>query len=259
MVTVRDHTPITIADVADVQLGPAMRRGALDKNGAEAVGGVVITRFGKNPLETIKETKERIAMIADGLPERAVVDWEETSRDAVEDFAAQEGIAEPFAHPSPDTELNQAAWLPWTKAAPRKDWPQWLTTSKVTVVPFYDRSGLISETLGTLEDALFQQVLITIIVVVIMVLHLRSSVLISSMLPLAVLVTFIAMKMFGVDANVVALAGIAIAIGTVVDVGIVLTENVLKHLDEGLGSNFQSLHPTQLFATAIDPCISRIH
>ncbi len=76
--------------------------------------------------------------------------------------------------------------------------------------------------------------LVTIIVVLIMVLHLRSSLLISAMLPLAVLVTFIAMKSFGVDANIVALSGIAIAIGTVVDVGIVLTENILKHLDEAL-------------------------
>ncbi len=97
---------------------------------------------------------------------------------------------------------------------------------------FYDRSGLITETLNTLDEALLQQILITIIVVVLMVLHLRTSMLISVMLPLAVLITFIAMKLFGVDANVVALSGSAIAIGTVVDVGIVLTENILKHLDE---------------------------
>ncbi len=232
VVAVRDHTPITIADVAEVELGPAMRRGALDKNGAEAVGGVVITRFGENPLETIKETKKKIEQLSDGLPERAIVDWAAVSRDDVAAFAEEQGLADAFAAPTPETALNQSVWLPWTKTNPRDTWPAWLNTSKVTVVPFYDRSGLIAETLGTLEDALFQQILITIIVVVIMVLHLRSSVLISSMLPLAVLVTFIAMKMFGVDANVVALAGIAIAIGTVVDVGIVLTENVLKHLAE---------------------------
>lgn len=232
VVAVRDHTPITIGDVAEVQLGPAMRRGALDKNGAEAVGGVVITRFGKNPLETIKETKRKIEQIEDGLPERAIVDWGQVSRQEVEIFAQESGIESPFSAPAPETSLNQESWLPWTKTTAQDSWPVWLNTSKVTIVPFYDRSGLIAETLGTLEDALFQQVLITIIVVVIMVLHLRTSVLISAMLPLAVLVTFIAMKLFGVDANVVALAGIAIAIGTVVDVGIVLTENVLKHLDE---------------------------
>lgn len=232
VVAVRNHTPITIADVAEVKLGPAMRRGALDKNGAEAVGGVVISRFGENPLETIKETKAKITRVSEGLPERAVIDWSATSRDEVEAFAKQQGLSDPFTAPSPETEINQPVWLPWTKTAPREDWPGWLNTSKVTVVPFYDRSKLIAETLGTLEDALFQQILITIIVVVIMVMHLRTAVLISSMLPLAVLGTFITMKLFGVDANVVALAGIAIAIGTVVDVGIVLTENVLKHLGE---------------------------
>jgi Cu(I)/Ag(I) efflux system membrane protein CusA/SilA len=232
VVMVRNNTPITVGDVAEVELGPAMRRGALDKNGAEAVGAVVITRFGENPLETIKETKKKIEQVSAGLPERAVIDWTKVTQEEVEEFAEAQKIDPVFAKASPDTTLNQEAWLPWAKSTDRAQWPEWLTTSKITVVPFYDRSGLIAETLGTLEDALFQQVLITIIVVIIMVLHLRTSVLISIMLPLAVLVTFIAMKLSGVDANVVALAGIAIAIGTVVDVGIVLTENVLKHLDE---------------------------
>lgn len=232
VVTVRDHTPITVADVAEVELGPAMRRGALDKNGAEAVGGVVITRFGENPLATIKETKKQIAQLSTGLPERVVIDWTRVTRPEVDSFAQSIGLKSIFLGPAPDTTLNQDTWLPWSKITPRTDWPEWLTTSKITIIPFYDRSGLIAETLGTLESALFQQVLITIIVVIIMVLHLRTSLLISAMLPLAVLITFITMKIVGIDANVVALAGIAIAIGTVVDVGIVLTENILKHLDE---------------------------
>jgi Cu(I)/Ag(I) efflux system membrane protein CusA/SilA len=232
VITTRDNTPILVSDVAEVQLGPALRRGALDKNGAEAVGGVVIARFGENPLETIKNTKEKIKALSAGLPERVVIDWTATSREEVLAFANAEGIAQPFVGDAPSTEINHEAWLPWTRANPRMQWPGWMTTSQPTIVPFYDRSGLIAETLGTLEDALFQQVLVTIIVVIIMVMHLRTSVLISAILPLAVLITFILMKLFGVDANVVALAGIAIAIGTVVDVGIVLTENVLKHLDE---------------------------
>jgi hypothetical protein len=99
-------------------------------------------------------------------------------------------------------------------------------------VPFYDRTGLIYETLGTLEEALSLQILITIIVIIIMVMHLRTSLVISALLPLAVLMSFIMMKYVGVDANVVALAGIAISIGTVVDMGIILTENMLKHIDE---------------------------
>lgn len=106
------------------------------------------------------------------------------------------------------------------------------TESRVTIVPFYDRTGLIKETLHTLDSAIMQQVLVTIIVVVMMVMHLRTSLLISAMLPFTVLMTFIGMKLFHVDANIVALSGIAIAIGTIVDMGIVLTENILRRLDE---------------------------
>ncbi|MCH7925103.1 MAG: efflux RND transporter permease subunit, partial [Planctomycetes bacterium] len=106
------------------------------------------------------------------------------------------------------------------------------TVSQVKIVPFYDRSDLIYETLGTLSDALLQQILVTIIVVVVMVRHLRSSILISGLLPLAVLMCFIAMRATGVDANIVALSGIAIAIGTIVDMGIIVCENILKNLDE---------------------------
>ncbi len=118
------------------------------------------------------------------------------------------------------------------RSTPRDEWPAWVTTSQVTVVPFYDRTGLIYETLGTLNTALIEEILVTIIVILVMVMHLRSSILISALLPLAVLMCFIAMKTFGVDANIVALSGIAIAIGTMVDMGIILCENILKHLDE---------------------------
>ena len=90
---------------------------------------------------------------------------------------------------------------------------------------------MINETLGTLNTALVDEILVTIIVVIIMLMHLRSSVLISGLLPLTVLIVFIAMKLFKVDANIVALSGIAIAIGTIVDMGIVMCENILKHLD----------------------------
>ncbi len=230
VVAVRENTPITVGDVATVQLGPAMRRGALDLNGADAVGGVVVSRFGANPMEAIKHVKEKIVELDEALPTRAVVDWEKTDKVEVEAFAAAQGIADPFSDPT-TASLNHDAWVTWANGD-RSQWPDWFNTSKVTINSFYDRSGLISETLNTLNEALFQQILVTIIVVIIMVLHLRTSLLISAMLPLAVLITFIAMKLFGVDANIVALSGIAIAIGTVVDVGIVLTENVLKHLNE---------------------------
>jgi len=228
VVTVRDQTPITVGDLAFVQFGPAPRRGALDVNGADAVGGVVVARFGANPLAVLKAAKAQIGHLT--LPTKVVIDWTNVEPNVVETFAQGNGIESPFTDRA-TRELDHAAWLTWSKKNPGS-WPAWFSTSQVEVVPFYDRSRLIGETLNTLDEALLQQVLITIIVVIIMVMHLRSSLLISVMLPLAVLITFITMKLAGVDANVVALSGIAIAIGTVVDVGIVLTENILKHLEE---------------------------
>lgn len=180
VIKVKDNVPVYVKNVAKVTLGPALRRGGLDREGAEAVGGVVVVRFGANPLATIKRVKEKIKEISPGLPRKTLPDG---------------------------------------------------TVSRVRIVPFYDRTGLIHETLGTLNIALIQEVLVTIIVILIMVMHLRSSLLISGLLPLAVLICFIAMKLFGVDANIVALSGIAIAIGTMVDMGIVVCENILKHLD----------------------------
>ncbi len=180
VVSVKDHTPIRLKDVAKIQFGPATRRGGLDKSGVEAVGGVVVVRNGANPLETIQNLKNKIKEVSPGLPSKILADG---------------------------------------------------TVSKVTIVPFYDRSGLIQETLGTLESALSHEILISILVVLVLVLNLRASILISSLLPIGVLMTFILMKFFSVDANIVALSGIAIAIGVMVDVGIVFTENIIRHLD----------------------------
>ncbi len=180
VVKVVDNTPVRVKDVAFVTMGPAMRRGALDKAGAEAVGAVVVARQGANPQEVIDNVKAKIKELSPGLPIKTLADG---------------------------------------------------TSSKVTIVPFYDRSELISETLGTLEEALTLEILITIIVIVIMVMNLRTSFLISAMLPVAVLMTFIAMKYGGVDANIVALSGIAIAIGTIVDMGVILSENMLRHIE----------------------------
>ena len=180
VVTVNDNTPVLIRDLGVVNLGPAERRGVLDKGGAEVVGGVVVARYGSNPLEVINNVKDKIQEISSGLPTKTLSDG---------------------------------------------------TESKLTIVPFYDRTQLIQETLGTLENALSDEILISIIVVIILVLNLRASILISSLLPIAVLITFISMRYFGVDANVVALSGIAIAIGVMVDVGIVFVENTLRHLE----------------------------
>jgi Cu(I)/Ag(I) efflux system membrane protein CusA/SilA len=227
VVAVNDNVPIYVRNVARVTLGPALRRGALDKGGAEAVGGVVVVRYDFNPLAAIKNIKAQIDEIAPGLPTKAVVDYRQVTRDEVTSYA-QANNFDAFI----DVEVNHDAWVKHLRSTPRNNWPAWVTTSQVTVVPFYDRTGLIYETLGTLNKALVEEILITIIVILVMVMHLRSSILISSLLPLAVLMCFIAMKTFGVDANIVALSGIAIAIGTMVDMGIILCENILKHLDE---------------------------
>ncbi len=236
VVKVNDNVPIYVKDVAKVVLGPALRRGALDKQGAEAVGGVVVVRYGENPLATIKSVKRKIEEIQGGLPERAVIDWSLVTREEVAEFAAEQGI-DAFTGIS----LNQEAWLKWVKQTPGTERPAWAQYSKVTVVPFYDRTDLIYETLGTLNTAIYQEILITIIVVLVMVRHFSSSVLISGLLPLAVLMTFIAMRQFGVDANIVALSGIAIAIGTMVDMAVVVCENILRRLEEAAGKGETSL------------------
>ena len=181
VVSVHDNVPIHIKDIAFVTLGPSTRRGMLDKEGAEVVGGVVVARYGANPLNVINNVKDKISQIAPGLPKKILPNGVE---------------------------------------------------SQLTIVPFYDRTELIYETIGTLEEALSLELLITILVVIVMLLNIRASILISSLLPIAVLMVFIAMRYFQVDANIVALSGIAIAIGTMVDLGIVLSENVVKHIDE---------------------------
>ena len=109
------------------------------------------------------------------------------------------------------------------------------TRSKLTIVPFYDRTQLIQETIGTLEEALIDEVLISVVVILVMLLHVRASLLIAALLPLAVLMCFVLMKKLSVDANIVALSGIAIAIGTMVDMGIVVTENIVGHIERSPG------------------------
>jgi len=227
VITSREGVPVTVKHVAHVSRGPALRRGALDKEGAEAVGGVVVVRYGFNPLAAIQNVKAKIKEIAPGLPTRPVIDHKRVTRDQAVRFAATQGF-EAFS----GTGLDEPAWLGWLRKTPHEQWPAWITTSQVTVVPFYDRTGLIYETLGTLNTALAEEILVTIVVVLVMVLHLRSSVLISSALPLAVLLCFVFMRLFGVDASIVALSGIAIAIGTIVDMSIVICENILTHLAE---------------------------
>jgi Cu(I)/Ag(I) efflux system membrane protein CusA/SilA len=180
VIAVRNNVPVRIKDVAHVSFGPATRRGGLDKAGSEAVGAVVVARYGSNPMEVINNVKNKILEIEPGLPQKTLPDG---------------------------------------------------SVSKVSIIPFYDRTGLIKETIGTLESALSHEILISIIVIIVLVLNLRASLIVAGLLPIGVLMTFILMRLFGVDANIVALSGIAIAIGVMVDIGIVDVENILRHLE----------------------------
>lgn len=180
VIAVHNNVPVRIRDVSHVSFGPATRRGGLDKGGSEAVGAVVVARYGSNPMEVINNVKAKINEIEAGLPQKTLPDG---------------------------------------------------SISKITVVPFYDRTGLIRETIGTLESALTHEILISIIVIIVLVLNLRASIIVSGLLPIGVLMTFILMKAFNVEANIVALSGIAIAIGVMVDIGIVDVENILRHLE----------------------------
>ncbi len=181
-----DNVPVRVKDVGVVSYGPFIRRGALNKEGAEAVGGIVIARFGENTLDVINNVKKKIDEVSIGLPSKTLPDG---------------------------------------------------TKSKLAIVPYYDRAGLIYETLGTLDTALTEEILVTIIVILVGIMHLRSSLLISFMLPISVLITFIIMKFANVEANIVSLSGIAIAIGAIVSMGIFICENILSFLQTSKETN----------------------
>ena len=181
VVETRDGIPIKVKDVATISYGPKDRRGILDKNGLEAVGGVVIAQHNANPMEVIVALKEKIQQLSYGLPVKELEDG---------------------------------------------------SLSKITIVPFYDRSKIIYETLDSLKETLILEVIIIIIVVITMLRNIRVSLLVSLLLPLSILCSFILMKYFQVDANIISIAGIAISIGMIVDIGIVSSENVIKHMEK---------------------------
>lgn len=172
VLAIKNKTPIRVKDVATVGFGPGFRRGALDKNGTEAVGGVVTMRFGENPKQVIDKVKERLKVVEKGLPKG------------------------------------------------------------VKVVPFYDRTELIENTIGTVYSALSEEIVITVVVILLFLLHFQSSILVSLTLPFGVGISFILMKLIGIDSNVMSLSGMVIAIGSMVDMGIIMTENIYSHLSE---------------------------
>jgi copper/silver efflux system protein len=171
-------TPIFVKNVATVQLGPDFRRGALDDAGQEAVGGVVVMRYGENPLHVIRRLKEKLAEIEPGLR-----------------IALADGGQAP-----------------------------------VRIVSFYDRTQIIYETMDTLREALTEEAIVAGLVVLVFLLHLRSSLAILPTLPLSVAISFVVMYLLGIDSNIMSLAGIAIAIGDVADMGIIMTENIYRRV-----------------------------
>lgn len=164
-------TPIYVKNVADVKLGNAFRTGALDKNGTEAVGGVVIARYGVNTLDVIDGVKQKIEALQAGLPEG------------------------------------------------------------VKIVPFYDRTQLINRATDTLKRSLIEELLLVTLAHIIFLAHFRSILIVTIPLPLAVLMSFLFMHFMGISSNLMSLAGIAIAIGVLVDAGIVVTENAFRYVE----------------------------
>jgi Cu(I)/Ag(I) efflux system membrane protein CusA/SilA len=166
-------TPLVLADVAEIRLGPQMRRGIAELNGeGEVVGAVVVMRWGENALTTIAAVKARLAELQNSLP------------DGVE------------------------------------------------IVTTYDRSALIERAVETLEGKLLEEFLVVALVCAVFLFHLRSSAVIILSLPVGILVAFIVMKQQGINANIMSLGGIAIAIGAMVDAAIVMVENVHKHIEK---------------------------
>ncbi|MGE5280327.1 MAG: efflux RND transporter permease subunit [Deltaproteobacteria bacterium] len=172
VVGAHEGTPVYVKNLGAVSLGPEFRRGALDKAGTEVTGGVVLMRYGENPLEVIERIKAKIGELSVGLP------------------------------------------------------------PGVRIVPFYDRTGLIMRAIDTLKSALIQEILITVFVIGVFLLHFFGSFIISIVLPIGILIAFILMRATGVDANIMSLGGIAIAIGVMVDSGCVLVENIYRRIAE---------------------------
>ena len=166
-------TPILLNDVAQIRLGPQMRRGIAELDGeGEVVGGVIVMRFGENAMTTIQGVKEKLAELRKGLPEG------------------------------------------------------------VEIVETYDRSGLIGRAVETLEGKLIEEFIVVIIVCAVFLFHLRSALVIIFSLPVGILAAFIIMERMGINANIMSLGGIAIAIGAMVDAAIVMIENVHKHMEK---------------------------
>jgi Cu(I)/Ag(I) efflux system membrane protein CusA/SilA len=189
-----EGTPIYLKDIATVQIGGDFRRGALDVNGHEAVGGTVVMRTGENAKAVIERIKEKIAEIAPSLP------------------------------------------------------------PGVSIKPFYDRSTLIDSTIDTLKHALLEEIILVTLAHIIFLWHFRSILIVTLPLPISILISFLLMKEFGITSNIMSLTGIAIAIGVLVDAAIVVTENVIRHCEEGGGEERRPAHAKETWDVTLAAC-----
>jgi len=166
-------TPLLLKDIAHVQLGPQMRRGVTELNGeGEAVGGVIVMRFGENAQTTIEGVKTKLSELQQGLPEG------------------------------------------------------------VEIITVYDRSGLIERAVDNLWHKLLEEFLVVALVCMLFLFHIRSSLVAIISLPVGILAAFSVMHWQGINANIMSLGGIAIAIGAMIDGAIVMIENMHKHMEK---------------------------
>ena len=172
VVKAHNGVPIYVKNLGTVSEGPDFRRGALDKAGIPATGGVVLMRYGDNPLRVIENVKAKIAELAPGLP------------------------------------------------------------PGVRIVSFYDRSHLIHRATDTLKETLTEEIIVAAVIILIFLGQVSSSLIIALVLPMGVLLSFVGMRIIGLPSNIMSMGGIAIAIGVMVDAGIVMTENITRHLQE---------------------------
>ena len=185
---------LLLQDIADIRIGPQMRRGIADLDGeGEVVGGIVVMRSGGNALKTIEHVKERLADLQKGLPEG------------------------------------------------------------VEILETYDRSALIKRAVSTLQSRLIEEFILVALVCVVFLFHLRSSLVVVLSLPVGILAAFIVMHAQGINANIMSLGGIAIAIGAMVDAAIVMIENVHKRLEQGAVDPAQRLQQMQEAMLEVGP------
>ncbi|MEI7552777.1 MAG: CusA/CzcA family heavy metal efflux RND transporter [Verrucomicrobiota bacterium] len=188
----RQGTPLTLRELATVRLGGDFRRGALDVNGREVVGGIIVMRYGENAWRVIQDVKARLAALAPGLP------------------------------------------------------------AGVTVRPFYDRSDLIGRAIDTLRHALTEEIILVTLAHILFLFHFRSILIVTLPLPASLLISFILMDRFGIPSHIMSLTGIAISIGVLVDAGIVMTENVIRHCERAEEERRRRLTPAEVFTHTLE-------